>query len=211
MNPTQDCGRRIEDLSDYLDTGASRDAAHIEHCPQCQARLAGLRSLSAVALDLMDDDVAALGGDDGWLDGMLANLRLETRAGRPIPLVGSDLEELTETEGAVIALVRSVGDTLGGVLIGRCRLDGEIGVAGAPVKVKINVSARYGYPLPILADTLRSAVLDELLVQTELNVVAVDVAFVDMRPPIADDAGETGSAGTGSAETGSAGEGEELP
>ena len=44
MNPTQDCGRRIEDLSDYLDTGTSPDAGHIENCPQCQARLATLRT-----------------------------------------------------------------------------------------------------------------------------------------------------------------------
>lgn len=190
VNPTQDCGRRIEDLSDYLDSGVSPDAAHIDHCPQCQARLAGLRRLSAAALELMGDDVAALGGDAGWLDGMLANLRLDTRAGRPIPLGGGDLDELTQTEGAIIALVRSVGDALGGVLIGRCRLEGDVSVAGAPVKVKINVSARYGHPLPSLADSLRSAVFAELLVQTELNVAAVDVAFVDMRPPLADDAGE---------------------
>ncbi len=185
MNPTQDCGRHIEDLSDYLDTGVSPDASHIENCPLCQARLAGLRSLSAAARDLMDDDVASAAADDaGWLDGMLSNLRLETRAGRTIPLAGGPLDSLSETEGAVVALVRSVGDSLGGVLIGRCRLEGDVSVAGAPVSVKINVSARYGYPLPILADTLRDTVLAELLVQTELNVVAVDVAFTDMRPPL---------------------------
>ncbi|AIY02834.1 hypothetical protein ART_3235 [Arthrobacter sp. PAMC 25486] len=192
MNPTQDCGRRIEDLSDYLDTGESPDAAHIENCPQCQARLAGLRSLSAAALELLDDDVAAFADDSGWLDGILANLRLETRAGRPIPLDGGDLDELTETEGAVIALVRSVGDSLGGVLVGSCRLEGDISVAGAPVEVKINVSARYGYPLPTLAEALRSAVFDELLAQTELNVVAVHVAFTDMRPPLGDGPGGVG-------------------
>ena len=184
MNPTQDCGRRIEDLSDYLDYGYSADSDHIENCPQCQARLAGLRSLSAAALDLLDDDVASLGDDPSWLDGMLANLRLETRAGRTIPLDGGDLDELSETEGAVIAMVRSVGDSLAGVLIGRCRLEGEVSVAAAPVEVSIHVSARYGHPLPTLAEALRSAVFDELQVQTELNVAAVHVAFTDMRPPL---------------------------
>lgn len=185
MNPTQDCGRRIEDLSDYLDTGASPDSGHIENCPLCLARLSGLRSLSAAARQLMDDDVACAAADNtGWLDGMLANLRLETRAGRAIPLAGGPLDSLSETEGAVVALVRSVGDSLGGVLIGRCRLEGDVSATGAPVSVKINVSARYGYPLPSLADTLRDAVFAELLVQTELNVVAVDVAFTDMRPPL---------------------------
>jgi uncharacterized alkaline shock family protein YloU len=196
MNPTQDCGRRIEDLSDYLDTGFSADAAHIDHCPQCQARLAGLRSLGAAALELMDDDVASAAAEgSGWLEGMLANLRLETRAGRSIPLAGGPMDELTETEGAVIAMVRSVGDSLGGVLIGRCRLEGDVGVAGAPVEVGINVSARFGFPLQSLAEELRSAVFAELLVHTELNVVAVHVAFTDMRPPLEGGSGQKGEGG----------------
>ncbi|ALE93745.1 hypothetical protein AOC05_17745 [Arthrobacter alpinus] len=187
MNPTRDCGRRIEDLSDYLDTGRSADAEHIEHCPQCQARLAGLRSLQAAARDLLDDDVASAAAEpSGWLEGMLANLRLETRAGRSIPLAGAPSEQLSESEGAVIALVRTVGDSLGGVLIGRCRMDGDVTVSGAPVEVNVNVSARYGFPLPSLAAELRAAVMAELLVQTELNVAAINVAFTDMRAPIAE-------------------------
>ena len=185
MNPTHDCGRRIEALSDYLDSGTSPDAEHIEHCPQCQAQLAGLRSLSRAALLMMDDDVASAAADDtGWLDGIMANLRLESRAGRTIPLRGGELDDLSETEGAVIALVRTVGDSLGGVLIGRCQLEGDVSVPGEPVEVKINVSARYGHPLPKLAQTLRDAVFAELLVETELNVTAVHVAFTDMRPPM---------------------------
>lgn len=193
MNPTRDCGRRIEDLSDFLDTGASPDAEHITHCPQCQARLAGLRTLHAAALELLDDDVASAGAEEsGWLEGMLANLRLETRAGRSIPLAGGPSEELSETEGAVIALVRNVGDALGGVLIGRCRLDGDVSVPGAPVEVNVNVSARYGYPLPDLAEDLRAAIMAGLLVETELNVAAVNVAFTDMREPIAEPGPEEG-------------------
>jgi len=193
MNPIRDCGRHIEDLSDFLDTGASPDAEHIAHCPQCQARLAGLRTLHAAALELLDDDVASAGAEEsGWLEGMLANLRLETRAGRSIPLAGNPLEELSETEGAVIALVRNVGDSLGGVLIGRCRLDGDVTVPGAPVEVNVNVSARYGYPLPGLADDLREAIMAGLLVETELNVAAVNVAFMDMRAPIAEPGTEEG-------------------
>ena len=187
MNHTQDCGRHIEDLSDYLDTGASPDAQHIGHCPQCQARLAGLRSLNAVARDLLDDDVAtASAGDSSWLDGIVANLQLETRAGRSIPLEGGAMEDLSETEGSVIAMVRAMGDSLGGVLIGRCRLDGEVELPGAPVDVNINVSARYGYQLPSLAQELRAAVLAQLLLHTELNIAAVNVAFTDMRPPLRD-------------------------
>lgn len=184
MNASHNCGRRIEDLSDYLDSGASFDAEHIDNCPQCQARIAGLRSLSTAARGLLDDDLAASTDDTGWLDGLLANLQLETRAGRSIPLRGNPLDELTETEGAVIALIRSVGDSLGGVLIGRCRLVGDISVAASPVEVRIHVSARYGHPLPSLAEDLREAVWAQLLRHTELNVVAVHIAFTDMRPPL---------------------------
>lgn len=194
MNPLRDCDRRIEDLSDYLDRGTSPDAEHIEHCPQCQARLTGLRRLSAAAMELVADDVSSAAADDGgWLENMLANLRLETRAGRSIPLAGGPLDELTETEGSVIDMVRTVGDSLGGVLIGRCELNGEVSVPGAPVEVNINVSARYGHPLPSLAEQLRAAVLAELAEQTELNVTAVHVAFTDLRPPLkkaATDVGE---------------------
>ncbi|PYI38950.1 hypothetical protein CVS30_06445 [Arthrobacter psychrolactophilus] len=187
MNPKQDCGRRIEDLSDFLDSGISADATHIAHCPQCQARLAGLRILSTAALDLMSDDEAQVVAEGtGWLDGMLTNLRMETRAGRSIPLSSGPFEELSETEGAVIAMVRAVGDSMGGVLIGRCRLVGDVTVAGAAVEVNINVSARYGYQLPSLAQELREAVAAELLVHTELNILAVNVAFTDLRPPLED-------------------------
>ncbi len=183
MNPTRDCDRRIEDLSDYLDTGVCADAEHIEHCPQCQARLAGLRSLRSVAMDLMDDDAASAAADDTiWLDGILANLRLETSAGRSIPIAGGPLDQLTESEGAVIAMVRSVGDSVGGVLIGRCRIDGDAETVGAPIEFHIGVSARYGFPLPSLAEKLREAVFAELLAETELNVVAVHVTFTDVRP-----------------------------
>lgn len=206
MNPTHDCDRRIEALSDYLDSGMSPDTEHIEHCPQCQAHLAGLRSLSAAALLMMDDDVASAAADDtGWLDGIIANLRLETRAGRTIPLSGGgadggELDELSETEGAVIALIRAVGDSLGGVLIGRCQLEGDVSVPGAPMDVKINVSARYGYPLPSLAQELRDAVFAELLVETELNVTAAHVTFTDMRPPVSNGSSETGTVETDTGE-----------
>lgn len=185
MSPTQDCGRSIEDLSDYLETGQSPDADHIEHCPQCQARLSGLRSLSAAASAMKDDDVALAADDSsGWLDGMLANLRLETRAGRSIPVAGDVLDDLTQTEGSVLALVRAVGDSLGGMLIGRCRLVGDVTVPGEEIEVNINVSARYGLPMPKLAKQLRDTVKRRLRSETELNIVAVNVSFIDILPPV---------------------------
>lgn len=183
MSPTQDCGRSLEDLSDYLETGRSPDADHIDHCPQCQARLNGLRSLSAAAQELRDDDVDKAANDSsGWLESMLVNLRLETRAGRSIPIGGDSLDDLTQTEGSVLALVRSVGDSLGGMLIGRCRLEGDVGEPGAKVQVSINVSVRYGESIPGLAARLREAVLRRLLAETELNITGVNISVTDILP-----------------------------
>lgn len=192
MNPADDCRRRIEDLSDYLDTGSSPDAEHIDHCPQCQARLAGLRSLNEAALDLMADDVDAAGADDtSWLDNILVNLLLETRAGRSIPLAGTDpMDELSETEGAVVAMIRAVGDAMDGVLIGKCRLHGDVTVPGAPVTVEVNVSARYGHPLPDMAQSLRREITAALAVHTELAVQEVNISVVDIRPPPPGDTSE---------------------
>lgn len=185
MNPTQDCGRSIEDLSDYLELGDSQYAEHIEHCPQCRARLKGLRSLASAASFLQHDDVQDAANDSAsWLDGMLSNLRLETRAGRSIPLAGGPLDSLTQTEGSVLALIRAVGDSLGGMLIGRCQLMGDVTLPDAPIEVNVNVSARYGLPMPELAETLRRTVKGRLLAETELNVVAVNVSFTDVLPPV---------------------------
>jgi uncharacterized alkaline shock family protein YloU len=192
MSPVDDCRRRIEDLSDYLDTGSSPDAEHIDHCPQCQARLAGLRSLNEAALDLMADDVEEAGtADTSWLDNILANLLLETRAGRSIPVSGDDpLDELTETEGAVVSMIRAVGDSLDGVLIGKCRLHGDITLPGAPVTVDVNVSARYGHPLPDMAQKLRREITAALAVHTEMVIEEVNITVVDIRPPRDEDTAE---------------------
>lgn len=44
-------------------------------------------------------------------------------------------------------LVRSAGDAIPGVLIGRCRLDGDVTVPGSPIRIEAEVSVPYGRPL----------------------------------------------------------------
>ncbi|MDI3243346.1 Asp23/Gls24 family envelope stress response protein [Arthrobacter sp. AL08] len=187
MNDTTDtgCGRTIEDLSDYLDNGTTDDLDHISTCPQCQAGLAGLRRLREITNDLLAEDLAEAGRDDSpWLESILANLNLEMKAGRSIPLapeLPGDL--LFQTEGALCGLVRSVGDTIEGIMIGKCRFTGDVNVTGTPIAVDVNVSARYGYRLPELAATLRTALDAALATHSELNITELNITITELRPP----------------------------
>ncbi|MCB5283373.1 MAG: Asp23/Gls24 family envelope stress response protein [Arthrobacter sp.] len=187
MNDTTDtgCGRTIEDLSDYLDKGTSDDVEHISTCPQCQAGLAGLRRLQAFTRDLLAEDLAEAARDDSpWLENILANLGLEIKAGRSIPVApGLAGDVLFQTEGALTGLVRSVGDTVEGVMIGKCRFAGAVTTPRAPIIVNVDVSARYGYRLPELAATLRTELSAALATHSELNIAALNITITELRPP----------------------------
>lgn len=179
-----DCGRTLEQLSDYLQTGASNDQDHIEHCPQCQAGLAALRRLENLTRELVADDLRrADPADEPWFRTIMDNLRLETRAGRSLPLSADNPEDsLSETEGSVIALIRAAGDSVPGSTIGRCRLEGDLTVPGAPVRIRLNVTAVWGASLHGLARELRRTVAEAVASHTELNVTAVDIAVTDLAP-----------------------------
>ncbi|MDP9989373.1 hypothetical protein J2S98_004563 [Arthrobacter oryzae] len=177
-----DCGRTLEQLSDYLQTGVSDDTDHIEHCPQCQAGLAALRRLDTLTRELIDDDVKrANPADEPWFRSILDNLRLETRTGRTLPLAADHPgDTLSETEGSVIALVRSAGDAVPGSTIGRCRIDGDLTIPAAPVRLNLNVTAIWGTPLYGLAYQLRKAIAEALATHTELNVTSINITVTDL-------------------------------
>lgn len=187
MNDTTDtgCGRTIEDLSDYLDTGTTDDLDHIRDCPQCQAGLAALRRLQNVTQDLIEADLADARQDQSpWLENILANLDLEIKAGRSIPLTpGHPGDLLYQTEGALTGLVRAVGDTIDGIMIGKSRFTGDVTVRGTPVTLDVDVSARYGYRLPDLAGTLRRNLEAALATHSELTIAAVNITVTELRPP----------------------------
>jgi hypothetical protein len=132
---TLSCGHSLTDLSEYLDTGLIGDPGHLADCPECQSALASLRRLSALGNELLDADTAAAGsGSDDWMKAILGNLRLELRPGRSIPLrADTPGDVLTETEGAISALIRSVADSLPVTAAGKCRLYGDVTVPGAPL------------------------------------------------------------------------------
>lgn len=179
----QGCGHSIEELAGYLETGQSAAAAHISSCPECQAALAALRQLNRLTGQLLGHDIKmAETPDQPWVREILNNLRLETRAGRSIPITAEHPgDELTETEGAIIALIRNVGDTIDGATIGRCRLRGDITAPGTPVDLDLRVSAFYGYAFHAMAQRLRTELEAALATHTELNIRTINITITDVR------------------------------
>lgn len=184
-NGTFDCGHDLAELSNYLDTGELQDPAHLDSCPECQAGLASLRRLSTLGKELLDADVADAGkGTDGWMQKILGNLALELRPGRSIPLRGDHPDDtLSQTEGAVSALIRSIADTLPGTTAGRCRLHGDVTTPGAEVTVEVHLAIVFGHPLEERASSLRRQLARELAVQTELNITSIDITITDVLEP----------------------------
>jgi len=179
---TLDCGHSLAELSEYLDTGRIGNPEHLAQCPECQSGLASLRRLSALGHDLLDADVTEAGsGSDDWMQAILGNLRLELRPGRSIPVRGDDPEDLlSETEGAVSALIESIADGLPGTAAGKCRLQGDVTEPGAPITVGVEIAVVFGHPLEERAAALRRELAETLARDTELNVTAIDVTITDV-------------------------------
>lgn len=180
------CGRTLEELNDYLHGGHFTDAEHIAACPQCQAAIPALRRLDALTSELVADDVRQAGTtDEPWFRSIMANVRLETKAGRSIPLeTAVPADDLSETEGAVVALLRRAGDAVEGAMIGKCRLHGDLQTPGAPIAVQVNVTAFWGQPIPTLAANLRGSLLKALATHTQLNVDTVDITITDIHAEV---------------------------
>ena len=190
---TLGCGHNLADLSEYLDTGRIGDPGHLEDCPECQSGLASLRRLAALGNELLDADTAAAGsGSDDWMKTILDNLHLELRPGRNIPLrADTPGDLLTETEGAISALIRSVADSLPGTAAGKCRLYGDVTEPGAPITIGVDLAVVYGHPLEQRATALRWELATTLALQTELNITAIDVTITDVLEPRNPDPQET--------------------
>ena len=87
---------------------------------------------------------------------------------------------LALTEAAVRGLIRRTGDTTGGVIMGRCTLEGDIGTPGAPVRVVVTCSLEFGEPVEQAAARLRQRIRAVLALHTELHVDAIDVVVDDV-------------------------------
>jgi hypothetical protein len=183
-------GHTLDELSDYLARGRTPADPSIDGSPECRAALESLARLSRTTRDLLDAEAEQSSADDGWVGRILDGIRLDVQSGRRVPLAHPDPSaDLALTEGAVRALVRGVGDGIDGVIVGRCRLDGELETVGSPIAVHVEISVRYGDPLDAVAAEVREAVAAELAQHAEVNVASIDVTVTDVRAGRASDGG----------------------
>lgn len=176
-------GHTMDELSDYLDAGRLPADPSIDASPGCRIALDALERLRRLGPALLDQDTAGEPQpDDNWVRSILDGIARDARAGRRIPFpVAEPDDDLGITEGAVRGLIRAAGDGVPGVLIGRCRLDGEVATPGAPVRIEVEASVPYGLPISRLAERLRDEIGERLRTHTELNLTGIDIVVHDVR------------------------------
>ncbi|HEV7949819.1 MAG TPA: hypothetical protein VGP24_08640 [Glaciihabitans sp.] len=182
--PAEDAlgGHTVEELSDYLDRGCTPPDPSIDDSPECQIVLESLQRLRAVSLNLFEEDVK-VESERGfsWVGSILDNIAVDARAGRDIPVHHpSPSAHLVMSEGAVRGLIRAAGDSVGGVLIGSCKLEGDVTVPRASVVVTVEASVLWGERIADAADRIRGAIYSELMKHTELQVEAIHVEIHDV-------------------------------
>ncbi|MDR7384975.1 hypothetical protein [Promicromonospora iranensis] len=184
LDPEHLDGHTIDELTDYLEAGRVPADPSIDGSPACRLALDALERLHGLTPDLIAADTAAEPeADDGWVRRVLGGIALDAHAGRRIPVPTSvPHADLGITEGAVRGLVRAAENAVPGLVVGRCRFDGDVTRPGAPVTVLVDVSVPYGRPIPPLVEQLRGEIAGRLALHTELNVTAVDITVRDVRP-----------------------------
>lgn len=182
LEPEDLDGHTFEELTDYLDAGREPADPSIEGSAGCQLALDALERLRGLTPTLIAADAAASPqADAGWIDRILSGIALDARSGRRIPYSSPDPRiDLGVTEGAVRGLIRAAENDVPGVLVGRCRLDGDVTAPGAPIRIDVDASVPYGAPIPRLAERLREAIGARLAAHTELVVARIDITIHDI-------------------------------
>ncbi|WP_232331545.1 Asp23/Gls24 family envelope stress response protein [Agromyces laixinhei] len=177
-----DCGKTIDELSDYLSRDRIPYNPDIETCPECLNALEALARVSGLSRDLILEDARALPPPaETWFEEIMVNIAHEVRAGRDLPIQHPDPRvQISITEGAVRALLRTVGDTIPGVIVGKCELLGDAERPGTPIEVRLTVSVEWGRPIPEVSEQLHRSVTSALQQHTELNVTAIHIDVTDV-------------------------------
>ena len=177
-------GHTIDELSDFLDRGKMPTDPSIDTSAACQMAMASLERLRGAMSTLLRDEAEEQPArDDNWVTAILDRIVLDVRSGRDIPISHpSPNAQLFVTEGAVRGLVRAAGDTVDNLIVGRCRLDGDLTVLGAPITVTVTVDASVckGENIPALADKLRDTLVGALRTHTELAMAGIEVIIRDI-------------------------------
>lgn len=184
------CGHTLDQLTDYLDAGRQPADPYIDTCAECQSALHALEQLNSLTSELVDQDSREQSeADADWLGSIFSNIAFEARSGRSIPIDSAlpgdassePRDELSQTEGAVISLIRTAGDELANAMIGRCRLEGDVTDPGAEIRVDIRVTALWGLSLQKLAKELRRKIRVTLALHTQLTISGIDIAIIDIQ------------------------------
>jgi uncharacterized alkaline shock family protein YloU len=173
-------GHTIQELSAYLDAGRQPADPSIDESPGCRLALDALERLHGLAPELLtadEEDIALV--DDTWVAAVMAGIALDARAGRRIPYA-SEFGDLAITEGAARGLVRAAENRVPGVLVGRCRFDGDVSQPGAPVGVDVDISILYGRPVREVTAAVRAEILRNLQRHTDLEITGVDIRVHDV-------------------------------
>ncbi|WP_198668742.1 Asp23/Gls24 family envelope stress response protein [Homoserinimonas sp. OAct 916] len=186
-DPAELDGHTLDELSDYLDAGRAPADASIDSSPSCQIALTSLERLYRLSDTLLEAQASTEPDlDESWVAGILHNISRDSRAGRTIPVTHPDpAAELAITEGTVRGLVRAAGDMVEGLLVGRCRLDGDVTTPGAPITISVDASIGWGTSIPDAADRLREAIYGILIRHTDLTIAGVDITVDDVHNPAA--------------------------
>lgn len=182
LEPEDLDGHSIDDLTDYLDAGMQPADPGIDDSPACQNALAAIIRLRNASLGSLESAAQLEApAEESWISGVLANISLEARAGRDVPLrAESETERPVMTEGAIRSLVRRAGDTVPGVVVARCSIAGDVTVFAAPVRVTVEVAVIAGPAIHATAELVRRSATTALEEQTDLVIEAVDVVVRDL-------------------------------
>lgn len=178
-------GYSLEDLSAYLDRGRTPRIPAIERNAECQALLASMDRMGRLSREIVDEQ-ATEPLAESWYDGIMREVMREFRAGRDIPLARTaDGTQLVVTEGALYELIRTVGDGVPGLLVGRVRIDQP--EPTAPLDVRVSVSVLFGYPMQGTVDLMRDGIRAAIERNGELRVGRVDVTVGDVHVDVEDE------------------------
>lgn len=182
LDPGDLDGHTIEELTDYLDADRTPADPSIEESPGCLLALDALERLRALTPELIArDEAAEPEPEPGWIQSILSGIAMDARSGRRIPLAApDDRSDLAITEGAVRGLIRAAENAFPGILIGRCRLHGDVTDPGAVIGVEVDVSVPFGEPIVQLADRLREEIAQRLRTHTRLIVETIDITVHDI-------------------------------
>lgn len=177
-------GRTIEELADYVAAGRTPADPAIDSSPASRQAMANLARLTELTdAGLLRQAREEPSRDDAWITSLLGSIRLELDEGRDIPVSHPDPElRLTLSESAVRGLIRRLGDTAGGIVVGRCSLHGDVSIPGALIRIELTCAIRFGLSIGRTLDVVRAHILDGIARHTELVVDAIDITVDDVYP-----------------------------